>query len=164
MKPFDLGFIPEVLPTDKNIARLIFDKHKEYYVKSKAYSVLYYATRLIGGLCAGALPFIIPHSNLNWLATTLSASIVALTVIDLVFNPKDNWALYSKATDLIVIGQIQANDPDGYEKNKKILSVLLNTENGKLAKLVDLDELLHSIQSTQKELPKKGTTVKQPKG
>jgi hypothetical protein len=73
---------PHERPEDR-----IRSKHKEYHAAAKRYRLLYYGTRLIGGLCAGILPFVVYSSPSA--ATALSVAIVVVTVFDVVFNPKD---------------------------------------------------------------------------
>src|SRR5262245_59822381 len=112
MKKINWG--PTSNTTDPSPAlQLIELKHLKFYIAGHLYCAFYYIPRLTVGLSAGALPFTITHSPT--VATMLSATIVAATVVDLVFNPKESWVLYSRATDLLAIARLKvAGDYEKY--------------------------------------------------
>lgn len=62
-------------------------KHGNHYRAARIYKGLYYGTRLVGGLCAGILPFVV--YSIPGVATGLSVAIVVVTVLDMVFNPQE---------------------------------------------------------------------------
>lgn len=132
---------PPALPTV--IAELVNSKHEEYNAKARRYSVLYYATRLGAGFSAGFVPFVI--SSHTDVATGLSLVVVVCTVLDMVFSPKERWALFSKASDLLGVAELKFLG--SYEKYKDFLDVILGTERGKLERLTDVEELVKKLQS-----------------
>ena len=116
---------------------LIRQKHDEYAAASRRYRGLYYALRLSAGLSAGFLPFVV--STVPVLATVLSATIVVVTVVDMVFNPKDRWKLFSRTADLLTMERLKrTGEYKGYES---LLSLLTSTESAKLESLVTLEEV-----------------------
>lgn len=129
-------------PPTTDIDRMINDKHHEYLKKARLYSKLYYTTRILAGVSAAILPFIIGKSQ-TW-ATILAIIIAVLTVFDSVFSPKDKWVLYSKATDMLSLAMMKARGE--YEMNKEIVDVILQTETGNLQQLVGLQELLERVE------------------
>jgi hypothetical protein len=88
------------------VGKLVENKHLEYVRKAKYYAVLYYFTRVVVGLSAVMLFLIVGNRDFTWAATILSAVVLLTTVIDVIFSPKDQWVLHSKATDLITIAKI----------------------------------------------------------
>ncbi len=121
--------------------QLIYDKHTEYAKSAKVYRAMYYTARLVAGLSAGLLPFVVGTSVA--VATGLSVAIVVVTVFDLVFAPKDKWKLYSRAADLLTMQRLK--DAGEFEQCKEMLNLLVATENAKLEQLVNLDELLSKV-------------------
>lgn len=120
---------------------LVEEKHREYLKKAKLYSIIYYAIRLMAGLSAALLPFTIRTSVL-W-STIFSVIIVVVTVLDLVFAPKDRWVLYSKSTDLLAVAKIKARGD--YEEHKEVLEIITQTETANLQQLINLDDLVSKI-------------------
>ena len=121
--------------------RLIDQKHDEYSRLIGWYRWLYFTTRLVAAICAVLLPFLInayPEA-----ATVLSVAIAICIAIDVVFNPKDLWAIYSKATDLLTIARLK--ELGEYEKSKEAIDVLLNTEAARLHRIKDIGEVLTAI-------------------
>jgi hypothetical protein len=98
---------------------------------------LYYITRLIAGFSAAALPFVVGQHH--QLAIVLSGIIAALTVVDIVYNPKDRSAIYSKGADLIVVAIIQSGG--NYERFKPLIDTLLNTDSPISQDVKDLQAL-----------------------
>ena len=134
------------------VARMIDDKHQEYVVGARRYQALYYATRLVSGLCAGLLPFALRDADprlpfYQSVPTLLSLAVVVATVFDLVFGPKDKWALYSKATDLMAIARIRA--AGRYEEYAESLELILNTETALLQQVMNLGEMVGKIEAAK---------------
>lgn len=125
--------------------RLIEAKHEDYTKACIRYRSLYYITRLCAGLSAGILPFVV-HSRPN-IAIALSIAVVAATVLDSVFNPKDKWKTFSRATDLLAIARLKAAGE--YDQYANQLSILSATENAHLQQLVNLDEMLEQTKGSK---------------
>ena len=130
---------PDERPEDR-----IRDKHKEYYAASKRFRALYYATRLLGGLCAGVLPFVVYSSPP--VATVLAITIVVVTVFDTVFNPKDRWRTTSRASDLLFIADVKKKG--NYAELEEALNIILSTEDQQMLQLLGLDEVIHKAKTT----------------
>jgi hypothetical protein len=129
------------MPSPSDARELIRQKHGEYQKNARRNQQLYYTTRLVAGLSAGLLAFVV--SSYPTVATVLAILIVVATVMDYTLDPKGNWELYSKATDLLAIGELKARGE--YDQAKEQLDVLLATETRKLESLVDLENLLNKI-------------------
>lgn len=124
--------------------RIIQHKHDEYTGATKRYRALYYVFRVIAGLSAGLLPFVIAsHPNV---ATGLSIMIVIITAMDLVFNPKDKWQLYSRATDLLAVETLKREG--SYAEYRSLIDIILKTETAALERLVSVDELIKDVRKT----------------
>ncbi len=95
--PDEIGKDPEA-GSPPLAAQIMREKYREYQSGSKRYRFLYYSIRLLAGLSAALLPFVI--GSLQVVATVLSAVVIVCTVFDIVLDPKSKWALYSRATDL----------------------------------------------------------------
>ena len=130
-----------MMPLTTPIEELVEKKHSEYLKKAKLFSISYYAIRLMAGLSAALLPFTIRTSVL-W-STIFSVVTVMVTVLDLVFAPKDRWVLYSKATDLLAVAKIKARGD--YEEHKEALEIITQTETANLQQLINLDDLVSKI-------------------
>ena len=99
---------------------------------------MYYALRLTAGLSAGLLPFVVSTSPP--VATALSIVIVIVTVLDMVYNPKQRWGLFSRASDLMTVERLRlTGEIEGYEA---LLSQVAATEAAKLDALVSNDEIV----------------------
>jgi hypothetical protein len=61
-------------------------------------------------------------------------------VIDSVFGPKDRWAVYSKATDLLAIAQLKASGQ--HEKWEIALKAIEQTEAAALKQLGGIRDLI----------------------
>ena len=132
--------------SDSSLAkRLIESKHNEYAKACKQYRVLYFATRLLAGLSAGLLPFVVSGSPS--IATALSIAIVVATVVDMVYNPKDRWKLYSRAADLLTIERLRAAGE--YDQQAPLLELLVATETAKLEQLVNIDDIIAKARHAQ---------------
>jgi hypothetical protein len=127
-------------------ASVIQDKYRKYLKGSRFYRILYYITRFLAALSAGLLPFVV--GTAPSVAIALSIVIVLSIVTDTVFDPKGKWVLYSKATDLIAIAEIKLRGE--YDKYKEALEILLATEQQALAGLKGLEEVLKTVQQSQK--------------
>src|SRR6266508_4411916 len=97
--------IPDAIDSGPLAEKLIYDKHQEYARSARWNRRLYYTTRVVAGLCAGFLPFVV--GSAPSVATLLSIVIVVVTVFDLVFSPKDKWQLFSRAADLLAIESLR---------------------------------------------------------
>jgi hypothetical protein len=129
--------------------RLVVAKHNEYFRAAKRYRRLYYATRLCAGLSAGFLPFVVRSSPDT--AIFLSILVVTATVIDSVFAPKDRWALYSKATDLLAVAQLKASGQ--HEKWEAALKAIEQTEAAALKQLGGIRDLIDQGRHESKRHP-----------
>lgn len=128
---------------------LVVAKHNEYFRAAKAYRRLYYATRLGAGLSAGFLPFVVRGSPDT--AIFLSILVVVATVVDSVFSPKDRWALYSKATDLLASEQLRASGH--HEEWQAALRAIEQTESAALKQLGGIRDLIDQGRRDAKRLP-----------
>jgi hypothetical protein len=123
---------------DDRAEKLVAQKHAEYLRASRIYQFMYYALRLTAGLSAGLLPFVVSTSPAA--ATALSIVIVVVTVLDMVFNPKQRWGLFSRASDLMTVERLRlTGEIFGYEA---LLSQVAATEAAKLEVLVSNDEIV----------------------
>jgi len=134
------------LEPDNPVAKLIENKHQEYRNKAIWHFYTYYALRIIAGLCAVMLLLELMEANprhgyLKW----LSGAIAIVSVIELIFAPRDRYALYSKATDLLTIAKIKALPDDVYSKYQETLNLLLETESADLQRLISLNDLVSQI-------------------
>jgi hypothetical protein len=91
------------------------------------------------------LPFVI--SSVPPLATGLSIAVVIVTALDLVFNPKDKWQLYSRATDLLAVESLKREG--SYTEYQNLIDVIVKTETAGLERLVSVDELVKSVQKNR---------------
>lgn len=121
---------------------LIEEKHLEYIRKGKTFRLFYYITRLLVGFSAGILPFVI-RSHPTY-AVLLSVTIIFATVVDLVFNPKAKWALYSRTTDYLTVIRIKLSGD--YETYKEAIDLILESESKHLDMLIPLKEVLSESQ------------------
>jgi hypothetical protein len=124
-------------------------KHKEYFRSAKRYRRLYYATRLCAGLSAGFLPFVVRSSPDT--AIFLSFLIVIATVVDSVFSPKDRWAVFSKATDLLAAEQLRATGE--HEKWQTALNTIERTESAVLKQLGGIRDFIDQGRHEGRRLP-----------
>ena len=75
-----------------SVQELIDAKHDLYTLKAWLYKFLYYSTRTVAGSAACILPFVI--TTYHRTALCLSITIAAVTVLDVIFNPRGNWAKF----------------------------------------------------------------------
>jgi hypothetical protein len=132
-------------PTDGGpsyAAQVIAQKHAQYRTASRWYRCLYYATRLVAGLAAVAIPFTLGHSQTA--ATTCAIIVAVCTVFDTVFDPKSRWQRYSRATDLLAIAELKRRNE--YDRYKDELEVAVATEAANVEKLENLQAVLKQIQ------------------
>jgi hypothetical protein len=122
--------------------QLVSQKHLEYGRAATRYRAVYYCSRIAAGLCAGLLPFVV--STQPNVATGLAIAVVAVTVLDLVFSPKDKWQLYSRATDLLAVEIMKQEG--SYEQYRRMIDVIVKTETASLQRLISIDEIVSSIQ------------------
>jgi hypothetical protein len=137
--PTELGFPGTAIPDA--VIRLVREKHRKYLRLSRMNASIYYSTRTVAALCSALLPFTVgAHPTV----ATILAIVVAITVaLDSVFIPRDRWQLYSKATDLLAIAEFKVIGQ--YEQYKELLDIITATEDTKLARLVDLKDVLEKV-------------------
>ena len=138
--------MPELMPPmepDERPEDRIRKKHNQYYIAGRRYRFLYYATRLIGGLCAGTLPFVVYSAPT--IATSLSIVIVVVTVADAVFSPKELWKSNSRASDLLYIADLKRQGK--FKEFEEALNVILTNEDEQMLRLMGLDEVMKKAQS-----------------
>jgi uncharacterized protein DUF4231 len=129
-----------------DLGRSIIDaKQREYTRNSRRHRRLYYSTRLMAGLAAALLPFVVGQHPTA--ATVLSVIVAVTVVLDVTLDPKGRWQLYSKASDLLAIARLKASGD--YDRYKDELEILLATETQKLERLVDLESVLKKVSGKQ---------------
>ena len=124
---------------------LINQKHDDYNSLCNKYRRLYYCTRLAAGLGAALLPFFVAISST--IASGLSILILVAVVFDQVFNPREKWSLYSKATDLLTMARLKASGE--YAKYEEFLKVLEEVEHRSLGSLSSVNDLLERIRGVE---------------
>ena len=137
--PEDIGL--RMMGRASRFDELVDRKHREYVGKARLFAMLYYGSRLLAGLSAAMLPFVVNAQPA--VATALAATIAVVTVVDLVFSPREKWTVFSKATDLIVLARLKASGE--YDRHREAFQVILEAEAANLGQLKDLDELLRRI-------------------
>ena len=135
--------MPPIAP-DENPKDRIWKKHYEYYAAAKRYRLLYYTTRLVAGLCAGILPFVI--SPAPAVAISLSIAIVVATLIDNVFVPRERWRSLSRATDLLYVAYLKKQGK--YEEFAESLKIILTTEDQQMLELLGLDDVIRKAKES----------------
>ena len=132
-------------PADQMMG-IVKEKHRRYATLTKRYCLFYDLTRLSAGLGAGLLPFTLQSPPVP---TIISAVIVVTTVLDVVFNPKNRWGLYSQATDLIALAMLKSSGH--YDKLGEPFSVILRTEEAIGQTVTNLEDMVKRIKSPQAE-------------
>lgn len=131
--------------TPNSVDKMALKLHREYERNSSLFHLLYYATRLIAGLSAAILPFVVRSHPLP--ATILSVTIIVCVVVDTVFDPKSNYALYNRATCLLALAEAKvANLGDKYNE---LLAAIVAIETDRTSNLKELQEVLKAIQQQQ---------------
>lgn len=134
--------IKEIDPTVK---KLVNSKQSEYSKKATLHKRLHYTSLTIGAVLGIATPFLI--SDFKNIAQFSSIAVVVLISFDQIFRPKEKWALYSKATDLL---QLQLFKMSGaYESNKEVIETIINTEAQILSTVSDLKEVLQQVKDNK---------------
>jgi hypothetical protein len=123
------------------VSKLVTDKHKGYLKLARLNQIAYYVTRVVASLCSALLPFVV--SNHVQLATAFAIAIAVSVVIDTVFKPRENWQLYSEATDLLAVAELKLQGR--YEKYKALFDILMATEKMKMERLAGLKEMLDEV-------------------
>jgi hypothetical protein len=132
----------------------IRQKHNEYYLASRRYKILYYATRLVGGLCAGILPFVVYTAPA--VATGLAIAIVVVTVCDSVFSPKERWKTNSRASDLLYVADLKKNGK--YKEFEEALNIIITTEDEQMLQLLGLVVVMRKANTkAEGQTPKPGS-------
>lgn len=137
--PEDIGL--KMMERVSRFDELVDGKHREYVTKARLFARLYYGSRLLAGLSAAMLPFVVKGQPA--VATVLAATIAVVTVVDLVFSPREKWTTFSRATDLIVLARLKATGE--FQRHREAFQVILEAEAANLGQLKDLDELLRRI-------------------
>lgn len=157
--------IPPTEP-DEDPRDRIRKKHNEYYAAARLYRLLYYTTRLVAGLCAGILPFVI--STAPAVAISLSIAIVIATVLDTVFVPRERWKSLSRATDLLYVADLKKQGK--FEEFAESLKIILTTEDEQMLELLGLDDVIQKAKDsaeralTHRSLPKAEAPDQPPAG
>lgn len=116
-------------------------RHEEYYRAARRFRLLYYITRLVGGISAAILPFVVHPAP--QIAISLSIVIIMMTVIDTVFSPKERYKSLSRATDLLFVANLKAQGR--YREFEEQLNIILTTEDQQMLQLLGLDEMLSRL-------------------
>lgn len=131
---------PEIHPEVKALIRL---KQTEYTKQAHIFRVFHYFLMVAAALLSITTPFLIPIQPV--IAQITSVIVVLLLSIDQIFKPRERWALYSKATDLI---QLQLFKVSGaYDANKEIIDTIITTESQILNTVPALNEVLQQVKS-----------------
>lgn len=131
---------------DAEVKQLVALKQGEYAKKARLFNIIHYTSLTLGAGLGIITPFIIP--KLPDLAQLTSIAVVALISFDQIYKPKEKWALYSKATDLM---QLQIFKKMGvYDKNKDLIDTILSTESQILSTIPGLNEVLKQVNTNQK--------------
>jgi hypothetical protein len=136
--------LPAQNPIPADVAKLVGRKHREYLRLSSLNCYAYYSTTTIAVLCSVLLPFVV--GTYQSLATILAIAVAITVALDRIFTPRDNWELYSNASDLLTIAELEATGQ--YERCKKLLDILVDTESRKLARVTDLKAVLEQVRAT----------------
>jgi len=131
------------------VEALVRQKAGEYYTKARWYAAIYYITRVTVALSAATLPFIIPAFPRT--ATGISIVIALFTAIDIVLKPKELWALYSRASDLVTVALLKQSE--GYEESRDAIEILLATEDARMKQVVDIDEITRVLRREKSDRP-----------
>lgn len=134
-------------PFEGDLGSVIRLTHKKYALKATIFKYIYYSFRIIAGLSACLLPFIVPYSQI--FATILAAIVAVVTVLDTIFVPKDKWRLYSLAADKLWVEQVKNSGE--YEKYKAQIQEIIETETKEMELLTELQQMLDKIKKQQPE-------------
>lgn len=130
---------------DPIVKKLVNSKQSEYSKKAILHKRLHYVSLTTGAVLGIATPFLIPYDTI--IAQLSSIAVVVLISFDQIFRPKEKWALYSKATDLL---QLQLFKMSGaYESNKEVIETIINTEAQILSTVPDLKEVLQQVKDNK---------------
>ena len=131
-------------PREQDILRTVRLQHLKYMKLARFNSVLYYATRLVAAICSSLLPFFVKtHPDY---ATGLAIAVVASVSIDSVVRPREQYELYSKATDLMSVAEAKLSGQ--YEGFREIIHLMMATEGMKLNRLRSLKDVLDDVART----------------
>jgi len=142
---FGISGLQTTKEVDPIVKKLVDLKQGEYSKKAVFYKRLHYVSLTIGAVLGIATPFLIP--NYPIFAQLSSIAVVAIISFDQIYRPKEKWALYSKATDLL---QLQLFKMSGaYESNKEVIETIMNTEAQILSTVPDLNEVLQQVKESE---------------
>lgn len=116
--------MPGPPPNWTRVAEDIRERHAALAHTARLYRWLYHATRLVAGLSAGLLPFVVSQNAI--LASALSIIVVVAVVVDTVFNPKERAKSLTIACHLLYIADLKRQGR--YEDFKESLDVFMNAE------------------------------------
>lgn len=117
-------------------------KLRTYLKLSRRYRLIYFATRLLAGLAAGSLPFVVGHPTA---ATSCAVVVMVATVVDLVVNPGRHWGLYSRATDSLTMAATKLAGIGG--DHASLLRIVERTEAATTADLQDISAVIAASES-----------------
>jgi hypothetical protein len=123
-------------------------RHQKYADDAEFYKRAYYASRVLAGLGACLLPFIVPYSQIG--ATILAGIVAVVTVLDTIYVPRDQWKRCSMASNRLWVEEIRERGE--YEKYKARIEEILRAESEELQLLIGLQQMLDQIKG-QKNAP-----------
>jgi hypothetical protein len=110
---------------------------------SAVYRALYVLTRLVAGLSAGLLPFVV--SSWPRISLALSVCIVVAVVLDRVFTPRTNLELNLVAEQKL-LELINVKLLDEELRSKLFCEIVTNFNNGRLKNLTEMEFVMSKIQ------------------
>lgn len=144
---FGISRVQATKKIDPIVKKLVDIKQGEYSIKAVFYKRLHYVSLTLGAVLGIVTPFLIPNHPI--FAQLSSIAVVAIISFDQIFRPKEKWALYSKATDLL---QLQLFKMSGaYELNKEVIETIMNTEAQILSTVPDLNEVLQQVKDSEEK-------------
>jgi hypothetical protein len=137
---------PQINSQDQ-VWKLANIKQAEYAKRAKLYRYLHYFL-LIGAGCFSILTpaLLSSHPTIAQISSILTGIFL---VIEYALKPKEKWATYSKATDLIQLQLFKATGV--YNKNKILINTIMDTEAKLLEIVPDLNEVLSQIKANTKK-------------
>ncbi|MGA7499833.1 MAG: hypothetical protein WBX00_24145 [Isosphaeraceae bacterium] len=138
--PMPASCMPDDAPRDR-AGIFIRNRHTAYWRAARTYSVLYYSSRVISGLCAALLPFFVSKSPP--VATVMSVTIAVITVLDMVFDFGRKMQVYSRASNQLVIARLKRTGE--YEKYADLLTLLSGAEDQLVDNAMSIDQLVKRL-------------------
>ena len=128
----------------RKILPFLYETHRKYARMARIYTSMYYSTRVLAGLCAVLVPFII--NSKPPIATVLSIIVAVCLAIDTIFKPLESLTIYSDATDQLAIEE--AKYLGDYEAYKNLWDIVKATEATKRRNLTELKTVLEDLRKT----------------